>query len=379
MKKILLWLLVISMIIVFSLMGCKKQAATTTAAETTTTTTTVETTTAETAASETTKTEDQTDTPKGEGTIYYLLPEMLGPVQLMFEKLNKQYGEELGYKVVSLTANNQASEQLRQMDDAIAQKPKAIILNAVDASTVTASIDKAQKNGIPVLVLDRFIVDAKVNFTSALGTVRMGEMGAEESIKLLKEKYGEEKGVILEVMGDTGDNYSVTIHQGFQSIISKYPNIKLITKDTPGWETTATVNIVTDQLATRKDIDVIFIHWDGRVPWIYPVLEKAGYKKGDIKIVGTDGTPEALDMIREGWLQSTVNYSVPAETRGNWVFLDEVLAGESINPGKYNILGVDCELVNEKWGPTLYIPGLITTKDNVDDPNLWGNTKVSKE
>jgi len=180
-------------------------------------------------------------------------------------------------------------------------------------------------------------------------------------------------------MGDTGDNYSVTIHQGFESVISKYTNIEFVTKDTPGWDTTNTVNIVTDQLTVRDDIDVIFIHWDGRVPWIYPVLEAKGYSKGDIKIVGTDGCPEALEMIRDGWLESTVNTPVLSEAYGNWVYMDEVLSNEEIIPGKYNILGVECELVNEEWGPTLYVPGAITTKDNVDDPQWWGNAETAEE
>jgi len=347
MKKIFLWLLVISMITIFPLAGNSANEA-------------------------------QLDLPKGEGTIYYLLPELLGSVQVLFEEQNKQQGEELGYRVISLNANNQTSEQLRQLDDAIAQKPKAIILNAVDSATVTASIDEAREEGIRVLVLDRFITDTKIDFTSALGTVKMGEMGAEECKSLLEKKYGEAKGVILEVMGDTGDNYSVTIQQGFESIISKYPNIEVVTKDTPGWEMALTVNIVSDQLTIRNDIDVIFIHWDGRVPSIYPVLEEAGYKKGDIKIVGTDGTPEALEMIRDGWLESTVNTPVQIEAYGIWAFVDEVLANEEIVPGKYNILGSECELINEKWGPTLYVPGSITTKDNVDDPKLWANFETSK-
>ena len=240
-------------------------------------------------------------------------------------------------------------------------------------------MDKARENGIKVLVLDRFITETKIDFTSALGTVRMGEMGGEECKRLLEDKYGEAKGVILEVMGDTGDNYSVTIHQGFESVISKYTNIEFVTKDTPGWDTTNTVNIVTDQLTVRDDIDVIFIHWDVRVPWIYPVLEAKGYSKGDIKIVGTDGCPEALEMIRDGWLESTVNTPVLSEAYGNWVYMDEVLSNEEIIPGKYNILGVECELVNEEWGPTLYVPGAITTKDNVDDPQWWGNAETAEE
>ncbi|UCF06326.1 MAG: substrate-binding domain-containing protein, partial [bacterium] len=230
--------------------------------------------------------------------------------------------------------------------------------------------------GIKVLVLDRFIIETKIDFTSALGTVKMGEIGSEESLRLLKEKYGEEKGVILEVMGDSGDNYSVTIHQGFESVISKYPNIELISKDTPGWDTNNTVNIVNDQLTARDDIDIIFIHWDGRVPWIYPVLEDKGYSKGDIKIVGTDGVPEALDMIREGWLESTVNTPIISEVNGIWEFMDEVLSGKEIAAGDYDILGVECELIYEDWGPTLYVPGTITNMDNVDDSQWWGNAET---
>lgn len=310
------------------------------------------------------------------GTIYYLLPELLGAVQVLFEAENKRIGEELGYKIITLNANNQVPEQLRQLDDAIAQKPKAIILNAVDSSTVTASVEKAKENGIKVFVLDRFITETKIDFTSALGTVKMGEIGAEESLKLLREKNGEEEGVILEVMGDSGDNYSVTIHQGFESIISEYPNIELVSKDTPGWDTNNTINIVNDQLTSRDDIDIIFIHWDGRVPWIFPVLEGKGYTKGDIKIVGTDGTPEALDMIREGWLESTVNTPVLSEVKGIWEFMDEVLSGEEIAAGEYDILGVGCELTEEEWGLTLYVPGAITNKDNVDDAQWWGNAET---
>jgi ribose transport system substrate-binding protein len=310
------------------------------------------------------------------GTIYYLLPELLGAVQVMFEAENKRIGEEIGYEIITLNANNQVSEQLRQLDDAIAQKPKAIILNAVDSSTVTGAIEKARADGIKVLVLDRFITETEIDFTSALGTVKMGEIGAEESIRLLKEKYGEEKGVILEVMGDSGDNYSVTIHQGFESVISEYPNIEIVSKDTPGWDTNNTINIVNDQLTARDDIDIIFIHWDGRVPWIYPVLEEKGYAKGDIKIVGTDGVPEALDMIREGWLESTVNTPIISEVNGIWEFMVEVLSGEEIAVGDYDILGVECELVDEEWGPTLYVPGAITNMDNVDDEQWWGNAET---
>lgn len=381
MKKALLCLLVFSMITLFMLAGCKEQATTTTEAVETTATesTTTETTVAETTAAETAAVlEDQLDTPMGSGTIYYLAPEMLGSVQIQYMELHKKYGEGLGYKVVELAAGNQASEQLRQLDDAIAQKPKAILLNAVDSKTVSAGVEKAQEAGIKVIDFARELTEGKYAFTSTLSTVKMGEMAGIEVVRLLKEKYGEEKGVVLEVMGDAGDNYAVLLNQGFKSVIDQYPNIELISKNTPQWETINTVNIVTDNFTARNDIDAIFIHWDGRVPWIFPVLEEKGFAPGDIKIVSTDGTPEGLDMIRDGWLESTVNFPVYELTYGPWIWMDEILADEEIVLGNVKVLNLDCELVMKDTGVTLLVPGNMTTKANVDDPSLWANYKVKE-
>lgn len=382
MKKILILLVVISIIGVLMLGSCKEEAAPT------------EEVTEEAAEEEVTEEEavpaeeeaeeaavsieDQLDTPMGSGTVYYLAPEMLGTVQVMYMDLHKQYGEELGYTVVELVAGNQSSEQLRQLDDAIAQNPAAILLNAVDAATVTAGVEKAQEAGIKVIDFARELTENEFSFTSTLSTVKMGEVAGIEMVRLLKEKYGEEKGVILEVMGDAGDNYAVLLNQGFKSVIDQYPNIELISKNTPQWETVNTVNIVTDNFTARDDIDAIFIHWDGRVPWIFPALEEKGYDKGDIIIVSTDGTPEGLDMIREGWLQATVNFPVFELTYGPWIWMDEILADEEIALGDVKVINLDCEMVMEDTGPTLLVPGNLTTPDTVDDPSLWANQETGE-
>ncbi|MHB1254533.1 MAG: sugar ABC transporter substrate-binding protein, partial [Candidatus Humimicrobiaceae bacterium] len=111
-------------------------------------------------------------------------------------------------------------------------------------------------------------------------------------------------------------------------------------------------------------------------PSIVPVLEEKGYKAGDIKLLGTDGDPSALDLIRSGWITSTVGVPMIQQVGGMFQFLDDVLNGTAIKDGNYEVRGVkDIQLKNEEWGPTLYLPGTIITKENVDDPNLWGNLK----
>lgn len=307
------------------------------------------------------------------GTLYYLATDMVNGFNIGSAKYAEKFGTELGYEVKVLNAKNSPDTQINQMETAITLNPKAIMIKAVDNQTIVESVNQAREEGIKVFAYDNVISGTKIDFASVLGTVRVGELAGTECIKMLEEKYGSPKGKILQVMGDLGDMYSVLIGEGFDKVINEYPEVELITKDSPGWEGQA--NTVADQLVANDDIDIIFVHADSMIPSVVPVLEERGYEPGDIKLIGTDGDPSALDKIREGWIQVTIGVPMVQQVWGMYEFLDEILAGEKLKAGTYDIKGVKADLVIEDWGPTLYLPGNIITPENVDDEGLWGNIK----
>lgn len=313
--------------------------------------------------------------PKGSGVVYYLQFDMVNGFNIGSGQYMEKFGKELGYTMKLLNARGNATEQINQMDTAISQKPRAIIIKPVEANTIVAAVNKAREAGIPVLSYDGTITDTTVEFHSVVGTEKIGQMAAEEIVKQLKAKRGSEKGKVLQVMGDLGDFYTVFIDRGFKQVMAKYPAVTVITKDTPGWESTTTANVVSDQLTVNKDIDIIFVHADSRIPAVIPVLESKGLKKGAIALIGTDGDPSALQLIKEGWLWETIGVPMVQQVFGEFAFLDKILAKKKLAPGQYDIKGVTADLVVEKWGPTLYLPGQIIDKTNVDDPTLWGNIK----
>lgn len=58
------------------------------------------------------------------------------------------------------------------------------------------------------------------------------------------------------------------------------------------------------------------------------VLKEAGYKPGEVFLVGVDGQREAFEAIKEGWLQATAIYAT-----GGALGLDmavRVLKGQSV-------------------------------------------------
>lgn len=289
-----------------------------------------------------------------------------------FEKI----ATELGYEPKLLNAENSADNQINQINTIIPLKPKAICLKSVDTVLIADVASKAVAAGIPVITFDGAITDGSVSMNVDVGLEKYGRMAAEELLKVLREKYGTEKGKVFQLMGDLGVPYSPLMSKGFHEVMDQYPEITVIDKDTVGWEITAAANVASDVLTVNDDIDVMFVHTDSRFPGVVSVLQEKGYEKGDIAMIGIDGDPTALQLIREGWVLGVITPPMTSYVAGCLEFVDELRAGETLDPGTYTIKGSQGELVIEEWGPHLYMPGILVTLENVDDPSLWGNAEI---
>ena len=309
-------------------------------------------------------------------TVYYMAPTLSDDYQAAAAQVMQKLGPGYGYTVKVLNANGQVGTQVSQMDDVISQKPTAIVLNAVDPVALTGEAQKAHDAGIPIIAFDREINNTTVDFTSEIGTTKLGEIAAGEVARILLAKNGSESGNVLEVMGDPGDTYTVYIDKGFQAALAQYPNIHVAAKPTAGYDVARTASIVDDQLTAGK-VDLIFVHSDFRIPAVVTSLQAHDFKAGDIPVIGTDGASSALQAIRDGWATETVGIPLDAEVGGGLQFLSQIINKQTITAGSYTIQGVQSDLSLQKWGPTVYVPGQIVDKTNVDDTSLWGNAKKS--
>lgn len=310
----------------------------------------------------------------GGGVVYYLSPNQFDEFQTTASKLLAKYVTEAGYECRELVAGNEdVTLQLNQLENAITQKPKAIILAACDGNAVIDGVQKARAQGIPVIAFDRIVSSTPVDFTSVAGCKLMGVMAAGEISRLLKEKNGEVKGSVLDIMGDPGDSYTVLIEEGFQETMKQYPNVSIVTKIATGWEATNAANIADDYLVAYPKTDLIFSHAEHLAAAITSVLQTKGYKKGEILMVSTAGMPMGLNLVRDGWLQATVEQPLAAQAEGVSMFLKDIIAQKTLKTGDYTVGGFKSTLSNESFGPTLRIPGTVITATNVEDLQHWGN------
>ena len=185
-------------------------------------------------------------------------------------------------------------------------------------------------------------------------------MGADELAKLIGEK-----GTVLEARGSLGSEAAELRHKGFNDRMkAKYPNVVVKPLNTE-WVADTTYKMVLDSFTANPDIKGVFSHNDEMVRGVVSAFRQINKivpfgKEGHVAVVGLDGTPLALDRIREGTQDASVGQD-PYLMGG--AILDKIVAhfeGKPFDP---------------KAGTE---PGLIT-KENVDDPNLWGNANKKKK
>lgn len=310
------------------------------------------------------------------GQIYYLVPTLLDEFQTESVSAIEKFLRGVGYEPVTLNADNKTDLQQSQMNDVINLKPKAIVLAAVDFNALKPSVEKARAAGIPVMVFDRQITSTPVDFTSVAGTVEIGYVAAGEIQRLLKEKNGDVKGKVLQVLGDPGDPYTLDIQKGFEEKMKPYADVKIISLPAMQWEASNAGTIVADQMIANPDIDLIFVHAAHLAVAAAASLEAKGKKPGDVLLVSSNGAPVGLDLIRKGWEQVEVEQPLYAQAAALAMFADKVVNKQEIKAGTYKVLGLDSTLTVESWGPNLKIPGAAITKSNVDEPRFWGNLKA---
>lgn len=285
-----------------------------------------------------------------------------------------------GWAVTTANANFSAEAQANQIESFIALGADAIVTVPVDSSAICATVAQARDAGIPFYTIDRGTIGCEVNMTIQSDNYLAGQQAAEEMVRLLTEKYGEPRGVVLELQGDLGQNVAILRGGGFNDVIDQYPDIEVIQVPTE-WQAERFSLAVLDNFGARDDIDGIYMHSDCvGTTVVMAALEQIGQlfprgEEGHIFLTGVDGCPEALQAIRDGYSDQASSQPIPDfGIIVRWIEIE--LEGGEITEG---------EIVEEGalWSPAViektdsgFVANLATTSvtpENADNPALWGN------
>src|SRR3954469_16585515 len=204
-------------------------------------------------------------------------------------------------------AQQKQENQIKALRSFIAQGVDVIAFSPVVETGWEPVLQEIKKAKIPVILSDR-AVDVSDNslYVTFIGADFIEE-GRRAGNWLAKATGG--KAVIAELQGTPGSAPALDRKKGFEEVISKYPDMKII-KSQSGEFTRAKGKEVMESFLKSPDakqINALYAHNDDMALGAIQAMEEAGLKPGkDITIVSIDGVRGAFEAMVAGKLNCTV-------------------------------------------------------------------------
>ncbi len=250
------------------------------------------------------------DKPAAEGlTVALVMKTLNSPFFIDMQKGAEDAASRLGANLIAQAAEREldVEKQMQIVENLIQLKVDAICVTPSGSREIVPAIVKANRAGIPILVVDTRVDAATLEeaggqVATFIGSdnVEGGRIAAKYVVKLLG---GEGKVAILEgIPGhETGDSRL----SGFHEVVDQIPGIEIVASQTANWERDQGFNVFQNILQSHPEIQALFTCSDLMALGAIEAIAAAG-RTGDLILVSFDALPEARAAI----LQGTINGSV---------------------------------------------------------------------
>lgn len=234
------------------------------------------------------------------GLIAIITPAQENPFFKAEADAAKAEAESLGYKTSVSSHDDDPNKQSELIDAAINGGALAIILDNAGADASIGPIQKAVDAGVPVFLIDREINETGIASAQIVANNAQGAAAvAEEFVSALPSG-----GKYIELTGKESDTNAGVRSEAFASVISQYPTLVQSAKETANWSQDEAFTKVETLLQRDPDIQGIIAGNDTMALGAVAAVEAAGLLD-TIKIVGFDGSPDAVQAIKDGKLVAT--------------------------------------------------------------------------
>jgi signal transduction histidine kinase/CheY-like chemotaxis protein len=229
-------------------------------------------------------------------------------------------------ELLTLLAQDDTQKQIADIEYLINQKIDLLIVSPNEAESITPIVEKAFKNGIPIILLDRKINSELYTAYVGADNYQIGFQAGQYVINILKNS-----GKIFEIRGLAGSTPAIERHRGFADAISKNENIEIIDGGDGEWQTENSEILMVKGIKKHPDIDVIFAHNDWMAFGAYNVLNKLKMAH-DIKFIGIDALPgdsAGLQMVMDDILDASFLYPTGGDVAVQTAL--KILNGQAVN------------------------------------------------
>lgn len=204
-------------------------------------------------------------------------------------------------------ADDDVQKQLSQIQNFIAAKVDAIIVNAVDTSATAPMTKLANDAGIPIVYVNRQPADVdalgpKGAFVAS-NEVDSGTLETKEVCRILGGK-----GDILVMVGDLANQAAIQRTKDIHDVIAtpECAGMKILDEQTAVWDPVKAQDLMTNWIAAGHKPAAVIANNDNMAIGAINAMKGAGWNMDEIVVAGIDATQEALAYMKAGDLDVTV-------------------------------------------------------------------------
>jgi len=209
------------------------------------------------------------------------------------EKAAKDYNVTITFE--GPESESMVDKQIEMLQAALAKKPDAICLAALDSKAVIPYLKKAKSMGIPVIGFDSG-VDSDIPVTTvATDNVKAAAFAADKMAQLIGYE-----GEIALVVHDQTSRTGIDRRDGFVNRIKeKYPKIKIVDIQYGGGDHLKSTDLAKAIIQAHPKLKGIFGANEGSAIGVLNAVKELN-KVGKIVVVGYDSGKQQIDAIKAG-------------------------------------------------------------------------------
>src|SRR5882762_7242561 len=222
------------------------------------------------------------------------------------KELVEKHAREVGAQLDVEVAQGNDTVQAQQADTMLTKGVDVLIVAPHNGEVAAAIVEKAHRQGVPVISYDRLIKNSDVDLYVSHQVVKIGEMQAQYLLDHVNKKPAN----FVIVGGSPTDNNAILLHQGQMNILKPAVDrgdVKIVTDQyAKEWQASAALNIVENALTqANNQVDAVVASNDGTARGAIQALEGQNLA-GKVLVSGQDADLASLQLILQGTQTMTV-------------------------------------------------------------------------
>jgi ribose transport system substrate-binding protein len=247
-----------------------------------------------------------------------------------------------------------ADSQAQQIEQAISQRPDALVVLPYDGAALTPVAQRAERAGIRVINVDRLFTAPDAATATILGdNYQIGVLAANYITEELNCQ-----GNVVEIQGLAGISVTEDRTKGFNDTVRKNcPNggINVVARQPGDFNPDKGLTVMENILQAQSDIDAVYTHDDDMAQGVVQAIRNAG-RDDEMFLTGVGGSQDAMQQIKEGGLY-----------RATFLY-NPNMAGSAVNMARLIALGEGfSDLVPPEVPRQVVVPAAVVTQENVDE------------